>query len=170
MHPQGVYLHQIRRLRMRRVRSISLMVCLLLLSGLMSGCAPTITDIPQTAIYEHIPLKKYSDKGFLFTPFAYPGKYRTIGVVSVVVFPEAHYREPEVTSETGIAKVGGWNIRRIYADAPLDSIYKWAVDSGADAVVNFQVSLERIPVNLGSPSYLDLKGIRVNGLAIKRID
>jgi len=141
------------------------------------SCKVTETSIiPRKEVLSGIDFREYSNKGFLFTPEKYIGDYESIGLISFVIMPEA--RKERVTQNDSYSFSSPimyeWNVEEINVQNALDGIYKRSIEMGADALVNFKISIKEEPiVNKTSKMVVSLdekklQGYVVEGFAIKR--
>lgn len=59
----------------------------LLCTILFIGCETNVIESPRIVLTTGWNFSKYSENGFPITPEAYNGKYTSIGLVTVTVFP-----------------------------------------------------------------------------------
>ena len=145
---------------------------ILFFAVLISGCANnSITNIKREVSIAEIDFRKYSDAGFLMTPFMYQGKYESIGVVTATIFPSAKYYGLTTTgTETGTPIGGSWQIQRVFANDVIDSLYRLYSSRGANAIVSLKISPATKTYNPGTLESVELYGVTVDGFAIKRND
>ena len=157
---------------MRKVLFIAIAV-------LMVACSPKITPekdnvwtIEKKDNFFAIDFTKYSDKGFLFTPEQFKGDYKSVGIVDYLLVPGA---KKEITkgemikTDQGMVQdyIKTWTIDAISINQALDNIYDECIKMGADAVVNFEITLNKDDYPEAAPA-ITIEGYRVTGFAIKR--
>jgi hypothetical protein len=141
---------------------------------LFVGCTGGISFIPKTMTIGMFNFKKYSDKGFLFTPHSYLGDYESIGLVSVMLSPSAKINKINTGNKNSdgspiFKKV--WNIDKINVDEALDSLYFLANKLNANAIVDLEIkeiSQSYNDINSDVPQ-VTIFGYKVDGFAIKRL-
>lgn len=142
----------------------------LLLLILLVGCASNREFIEGSFDVRGLDFRDYADRGFLITPESYEGEYLSLGQLHVTMFPRA--RKGAAARQHGTYVPGNWYVERISSQQLIDSLYTVASGWGADAIVNLSVSSLPHPdekVGLpGEPSAVQMSGIEVSGLAIKR--
>ena len=138
------------------------------------GCKPT-TFLPDYVTYYGNDFSKYSEKGFLMTPYSYYGDYIPIADLTVVF-------EPEMTlvkrSDTTILRSGyevvkvSFNWEKTTDKNVLDILYEACIKMGADALVDFTFKRKRCSLNdIGARESLHMRREiqEVSGFAIKRL-
>jgi len=175
-------------------------ISFILAAIIVASCA---TPIPKTKEYkreveEHdsyvsqgfMDFSKYSEKGFLITPFKYDRPYKSIGFIRVTLYPEIK-KINEVAPgmhDTGNADTirvkriedsidqykymivvtpdnKKYKVSRLKQNMVIDEIYKVSKNAGADAIVNFD--FDRDYETNGSITH---EVLEVTGFAIKRTD
>ena len=142
---------------------ISILVC----------CTAGISFVPKTITIGMFDFKKFSDKGFLFTPHDYSGEYESIGLVSALLLPSAKI----IKTTTGEKSPAGrqvyqkvWDIYKIDVNEALDSLYFLVKRLNGDAIVDLQINEISQTYNTSSRSpQLTIFGYKIAGFAIKRI-
>ncbi len=136
---------------------------------LVSCQAPKITHIPQSSTFYGINFSKYSNKKFLFTPYKYLGDYKSIGLITYKVLPEAKLVQAEkykdINGNSIVENV--WKTEIVNPENAIEMIYKKALEMGANAVVDFKITPISISVDASPP--VTLNGIEVSGFAINRL-
>jgi len=147
----------------------------ILIVGFFIGCMPPSKEfIPEIEIFYKIDFSGYTDKGFLFTPHIYNGDYESIGLITLLYYPEAkmvketvyYERMPNETTQKEISKwvVGDYNTEQL-----LETIYKKCADMGGDAFIDFRLTNDTMLHNVGTPNEVLINGIKIEGYAIKRL-
>ncbi len=129
-----------------------------------------INTIPRTELFSGIDFRPYTEKGFLITPEKYPGEYESIGIVSYLIFPESTREgiREEGTMPYQYATIRfEWNSEEINVQNALEGMYEECLKMGANALVNFDVTMEEELISVVTPPVMR-KGYRVTGFAIRR--
>ena len=159
-----------------------------ILSFIATGCAVLHTTYyPTDKSINNVDLRKYSDKGFLFTTDIYPKDYDAVGIVSYSSREGANQVSKAISNPfynpDFYGKGNGnaptvtalqWDKYPIYTSDGIDSLYKYCVGIGADAIERLTINYSFVQVE-GKPSTnaydesttLLLK-IDISGFAIKR--
>ena len=145
---------------------------ILIIILLFMGCVPNVKHIPEIYMTIKVDFTKYSKKGFLFTPNKYQGKYHSMGIITLLYYPEAN-----MVTSTSITKGGSkstvhkWEIEEFDSYSFLDSIYSISVSMGADAFTELVMTdAEAIRYGEMTTNPVSVKGIKIYGFAIKRKD
>lgn len=132
----------------------------MLLAFVMSSCATNMPDptSPGGFIYYNVDFKKYSDQGFQITVEKPNGVYKSIGLVSVELYPEVRKMPKGLydSVEDGFINFGKKKYRvwkRFEGDGTsyyateiintqeaINEIFEVSKEWGADAIVNFDIS------------------------------
>lgn len=154
-------------------------ICLIIIVS--SGCEPlkTLEFIDRDEQLLTIDFRKYSNDNFLFTPEKFEGEYKSIGMVDYVLIPGAEYKysgqkpnpyySPNTPGSQRYIAYYEWVQDVITIQQALDSLFLKCQQMGADAVVNFAISVETRSYD-GIKNPIELKGVRLSGFAIKRQD
>jgi hypothetical protein len=160
---------------------------LLFFVSLLASCAvqQKFAYSPKSVTINNLDLRKYTDKGFLFTPDKYLGEYSTIGIISYVSKAGAkqtfgqinnpyykinknNYQTPEFVMGTS------WVEEPVYTSDGIDSIYNYCSKLGADAVEELNITYT-VKEFVGFPSTTSygerttyIMEITITGVAIKR--
>ncbi len=130
------------------------------------GCGQGIHELNKGITFTGFDFRPYTNKGFLFTPEKYSGKYKSIGFISVNVYPEVSQDKFSIfTTEKIYNTTYGehWFINKILSNEAVDSLYQHAKRMGADAVTRFHA--ETISKLDGT---ISIQGLMFSGFAIKR--
>lgn len=141
---------------MKRIAFFFLSVGLLLLA------CNKITHIPATTAFYTIDFSKYSQEGFLFTPKEYTKKYKSIGLVDVILTAEMN--KVKIDDHRGSKE---WQYDDIKAAQGLEEMYLKAKKMGADAVMDLTIKTDYIETKPGLPS---IPRLTLSGFAIKRTE
>jgi uncharacterized protein YbjQ (UPF0145 family) len=124
-----------------------------------------LTHIERSERFFQIDFTSFEERGFLFSPNDYPGKFKAIGLVESETYPEAN-----LTKETNDNEIYGdskkWKVENINTQQSLESMYKHCIEIGADAVVNLEI--EPVSRNYVSKIPVTINGYIIRGYAIKR--
>ena len=131
---------------------------------------PNINHVPKYVSVHSINFSKYSEKNFLFTPYQYLGDYKSIGLLTISVTPEANLKETRTGSRGGdglpiVEKQ--WEIESLDLDKVIEAYYKKAVEMGANAVVDFKITSET-KLQYTDP-ILRVEEIEISGFVIERL-
>lgn len=126
------------------------------------GYSPPIKKFPQAKITYNINFKKYSEKGFLFTPYSYNKDYESIGIVRFVITAEAFY------DDRASAPIKHWIYRKISINDAVEFAYREAIEMGANAVTDFEITTSIQKVYPGKIFEANIPQIEIFGLAIRR--
>ena len=130
------------------------------------SCTEAPKFSPEEFEFQPISFKKFSDKGFLFTPNSYDRQYQSIGMVDASIYPEANLQNTESGSPTG--RIIYWLQEPVNMDKALDSLYEACVQMGADALVQLKFrSVSKIKYK-STTKPLEVFGVNIKGFAIKR--
>ncbi|MBN2011949.1 hypothetical protein JW960_21650 [candidate division KSB1 bacterium] len=139
--------------------------CLLII---FIGCAPNIMFIPKSQSEFVIDFAKYTEKGFMFSPYQYLGKYESIGMITITVMPEASLLRHRDERFNGNVYKTEWEFTPINLDASIEQFYKKAVDMGANGVCDLKIISESKSYILKTP--VTIPGVTISGFAIKRLE
>ena len=145
---------------------------LLLFSLLIFAVAcSTVRDINKKVYVSGFIFTKYTAKGFLFTPEKYAGKYNSVGIISIEIFPQIHENEfSSLNNQYGTTQQGStpkFSYKRVDPGEALDSMYNYCKRLGADAVINLEIN-QTYDVRTGISG--QIPGLKISGFAIKRLD
>ncbi len=145
------------------------------LLGLLVLLIPATACSPGQEVYEKemevrgYDFTKYTEEGFLITPEKYEGRYESIGVLRVSVWPEI---EVESSGDASPARPGPNDTDRAWVTtAPvsrtevIDSLYSRAERMGADAITQFESEIVT-----REESNVTRIGVEASGFAINRVD
>jgi len=134
----------------------------------LSACnAPReLTYIPGYELLKGLDFRPYAEKGFLFSPYMYDGKYTTLALIEYVIMPEARLNTYELSDGTVLGK---WSKDEIKTEEALDNIYNKCIEFGADAMVDFTLT-DNIEIYTGITVPTRIIGVKITGIAIKRED
>lgn len=137
----------------------------LLLCLTLAGCVKQISHIPAVKYTSALDLTRYAERGFLITTGPYGGEYEAVGIVSVLLYPEA--RREIKTNREGWDEPGGWSIEEVSYQEAVDSLYHAASRLGANGIMslNFEAPLRFTSALSDMPV---LSGVLAQGLAIRR--
>jgi len=129
------------------------------------------TTIPKKEILSGINFTKYTQSGFLITPEKYNREYESIGLIDFLYMPKAELQRKEdiagYQQNDNYIEVGySWVIDPINIQDALDKIYTRCLDMGANALVNFNATVEVDQYPLVEYP-VTIKGYRITGFAIK---
>jgi len=136
----------------------------------LTSCASTvITRIPGGESVTSVSVAKYAEKGFLFTPVDYKGKFKSIGMIFGQLSQEARVVESANHGDNISQSVAHqWIKERIIPDALIDTVYQNAVSMGADAIMNFTITAKDSVYNKLTSDVISVKSYTFYGFAIKR--
>jgi hypothetical protein len=138
---------------------------------LLFGCGPQLSYVPGTSSTYVIDFSKYSKQNFIITPDKYPGKYESIGMITVVFMPEAKKENKYVFDEfkmyQGEQKL--WASQKIDMEKIPDNFHEKAVSMGANAVINFEIKPYSEMHRVSQTENVKIDGLEVSGFAIKRL-
>lgn len=126
------------------------------------GCA-TNKAIPPTTVVSGFDLRRFAQRGFLFSPEPYNGQFDALGFVAVTQYDGVQWSN---SSEQ-------WELIPVSTADVLDSVYSRSLALGADALVRMEVRAVESPGTekdwriAGTPPH-SVPGIQVSGWAIKR--
>lgn len=151
---------------------------------LLISCAvkQQLAYIPKSVIINNLDFRKYTQRGFLFTPDKYLGEYSTVGMISYVSKAGATQKFEQMPNPYYNKKYGNaefvmgtsWTIDPIYTDVGIDSIYNYCSKLGADALVELIITYnEKEFIGFPSTTFYGEKSIMlpeitIFGVAIKR--
>ncbi len=125
-----------------------------------------VSKFEKTTYYYIYDFTKYSERGFLITPEKWIGDYKSIGIIEIEFWPEVSRTKlnlkPGQFYDRGISN--RWVYTPINTEEIIESLYKTAIDMGADAIMNFKLS--EFIADYGT---VTAPGKRVSGFAIKRL-
>jgi hypothetical protein len=138
------------------------------------------TQLKYVPKYENIfvlDFTKYADLGFLITPEPYNGKYESIGLLNIILRPEANLITIEIPlSESMQEKTGRknkeikkhWVMGEFNQQIILDLAYEESVKLNGNAIMNFRIYPNDEKYATIPP--LTIPGIEIHGFIIKRLD
>ncbi len=167
----------------RRIQLVSTLLITILLLGCVADRIPDQEGVP---VLMHVPqefrtflldFSSYTEKGFLFTPRSYSGKYNSIGILEFKYNVEADMVIKNLNEPTEEARNAGvktvtyycWDIKEIDYQAILDHAYRKASLMGGNAIVNFslEVKYEELDNAPGYPEVV-IPVVNVSGFVIQR--
>ncbi len=126
--------------------------CLLLITILFMsvGCERKITKIEKETSISGADFREYTKKGFLFTPYSYPGKYEPVGLVIFSIRSGAEYKSatsgkkskdnsyrPHSSEYSPEYKI--WFYDYVEMSQVIEFAYKKAIEMGANALCDFKI-------------------------------
>ncbi len=159
-------------------RKIMIMAIVLILSGcVMEQHMPVLMHVPEGFETLVLDFSSFTERGFLFTPRSYSGKYNSIGMVEFKYNVEARLvcknlnaPSPEASS-AGIQQLEyyDWDVDEIDYQVVLEHAYKEAQMMGGNAIVNFKMEVEYETLQ-NAPEYPDvvIPVVHVTGFVIER--
>ena len=150
-------------------------ITLILFFTILISC----TQLKYVPKYENVfvlDFTKYADLGFLITPEPYNGKYESIGLLNIILRPEANLITLEIPlSESMQEKTGGkyktlkhWVMGEFNKQTILDLAYEESVKLNGNAIMNFRIYPNDEKYAIIPP--LTIPGIEIHGFIIKRLD
>lgn len=150
------------------------LILTILLFSFICSCASGPKRIQEERNFYSIDYTKYTDQGFLMTPYKYNGEYESIASVEFEYFPEATrigslatLDDINTASRTKyIIRNNGqfrYKVAVVDLEEVMDGIYNFAKDKGADAIVDLKINRETKSVG-----GLIISGVSVRGFAINR--
>lgn len=137
------------------------------------ACVSTKDMNKQVYIYG-LNLTVYTQKGFMFTPEKYTGKYESIGILTVEIYPKIKPREDYSMKDIPFGvradnddQVPHWFYEPVTYKEVLDSLYNLSSSLGANAVINLNI-YPKFQYRQGFQD--EVIGVKVSGFAIKRLD
>src|SRR4051812_45764580 len=115
------------RMRTRFLASVVLWAC--------AACAKMTYIAPITAV-TGIDFTDYTKQGFMFTTQPYGGKYESIGIITVTMYPEGHLVKHE---SKAMAEEESWEFSPLNVQDVLREAHARAKAMGANAIINFSV-------------------------------
>ncbi len=143
---------------MQKVYFYIIVVCFAL-----SACTKNV-NLKRQVTVSVMDFTKYSDQGFLITPYEYAADYETLGFVEVEVRPAVVIdKTDKVDESTGIRK-SDFSVGPIMLEDAIEQMVERAKDLGADALVSFEYESVVFVVEGRS-----VEGAVLRALAIKRL-
>lgn len=149
---------------------------LIIFTLLLFSCTPKMIAIDhfserQTSVI--IDFSDFSKKGFLFTPHGYtPGQYASIGIVSFNIRAQAEFikYDPGHPFYNSLwPNRGRWQFSKLSTEKILSLAYEEATLMGADAIIDFKISIDEEEVSYSSMGQtVNIPVLNVSGFAIKR--
>ena len=139
---------------------------------LLVSCVRILEKTPKIDNFYKLDLTKYSDEGFLFSPYLYNGDYESIGMINYKFILSASYKKVEIIDSTAYGSFSYFIDLWVKDDYKLynflDSLYTWSSSKGANAVIDlkFKTISEYFGYGYNNPTNID--GIEITGFAIKR--
>jgi hypothetical protein len=143
---------------------------------LLSGCAgQQLTNREAEVKGFKFDFRSYSEKGFLFTPEEYFGRYDVLGIISLQFHPKVTYRQGHfpVGQNYSVRHFVHDGVRtqmthEINRDEIIEYVHDLAVEWGGDALSHFNFRFESAQTDDNpQTTYLFLT---VEGVVIKRLD
>lgn len=126
----------------------------------MLSCTSRKHITGQTTI-SVLDFSKYSNRGFVFSPYTYDGDYDPVGMITIYALPGAYLDEKSSNSK------GEWMIEIIHEEDVLDTLYQKATAMGANAIISLRI--ENVPYSESVGVYkINMTGLKVEGFAIRR--
>ena len=152
---------------MQTMKSLKLLITITVLL-ILSSCS-TVKEVPSYTEVRGFDFTKYTKEGFLFTPEGYSGRYESAGILSVRISPEIKRAfEPgdNFADFDRVQDAAGneWIVEKPDTENAIETMYKQALEMGADALINFDISSEALTSEIPATIVI------VNGFAIKRLD
>ena len=135
----------------------------------VAGCS-SISQIPETRTITGYDFRPFSERGFLFTPADFAGRYEAVGFLTLRFTPESNKASfsdaTEEARERGFWKGNSyWIYNTVDIDDLLESYYSEATQLGANGVIHFNVAVEDAEV-LGVP----IPVYTLSGFAIRLLE
>ena len=136
------------------------------------SCTRILEKTPKIDNFNKLDLTKYTEKGFLFSPYLYNGDYEAVGLINYKFIPSATYKHIMIIDTTYYGDfnfwVNIWEKDRYELYGLLDSIYTWSISKGGNAIIDLKMNVtsEYFGYGYNNPAYID--GIEITGFAIKR--
>ena len=136
----------------------------------LTSCAPVITSINPETLFIGFDFRKYTEKGFLFTPEKYSGVYESIGTVRYVHVPGAKLTEYLKRSNYDGTNTmqKKWVIDSASVSHGIDSLFSLASSMGANAIMNFVVIPATRTHSVDTMGIVTIEGYDISGFAIRR--
>lgn len=158
-------------------RSKRVFLLLICMSLIVSACSIKLKHIRGYESKMVLDFTKYTEQGFLITPFKYLGDYESIGIITVKVMPEANFISKKIMKAKYPASSADeydleewWEIEDINSEMVIDILYESAVEMGADAIVEFDIEVINQRYGYGiAANPVTLYGYEMSGYAIKRL-
>ena len=154
---------------MKKYIKIAVMVAVI---SVILSCTRILNRTPKIDNFNKLDLTKYTEKGFLFSPYLYNGDYEAVGLINYKFIPSATYKNITITDSTAYGKfdyfIELWVKDKYDMYVLLDSVYTWATSKGANAVIDLKMNVtsEYFGYGFNNPTTID--GIVITGFAIKR--
>lgn len=147
----------------------------------LSSCGAVYFDnLPHTELSSSLDFSEYAKKNFHFTTDVYRGKYISYGYLTEEIYPEVKYihrGDVDDYDNRKYYKTGNCLVEILTYKEVLAKIYTKAVELGADGFMDLSIQVEEHPSYVSIPStnmYAGMQskgyGIKITGLAIKRLD
>ena len=107
--------------------------------------------------------RKYTNRGFMFTPEKYTKEYESIGLIDLVIYTKMVQAQKTI-GEKPVLNLG-WTPIPINPNELIEMAYREATSMGANAITGFQIK----NTSRFNPIHkIDVPGVRLVGFAIKR--
>jgi len=139
---------------------------------ILDGCATPSISVPRKIITSGFNFSEYSNKGFLFTPNTYDGDYESIGLIQLIMTPDARIKNVYTgeTSQTGEAiKKKKWVVEEIDPNKGIEEMYNLCIEMKADALTQMEFEPYLESHAQGTIMPVTISGIKISGFAIKRL-
>lgn len=130
---------------------------------LFSSCA-TIDKVPQIREMIFVDYARYSEKGFLFTPYIINGDFDPVGPVEYYFSPGAEYKN--MSSGNYPISEKQWVVDSFDIYTAIDDVYNECLKMKADALIETKITtgtntLPNMPLAV-------IPTIKITGFAVKR--
>ncbi len=153
------------------------LVLIVLLSCALEEEMPVLYHVPSGFETYQLDFTPYTNKGFLFTPRSYSGKYNSVGLLEFDYNTEANLVEMTLNELTEEARNAGltpitclmWEVEDLDYQVVLDYAYRKALQMGGDAIVSFKLTADtKTLVNPIDYPSVEIPVVHVSGFVIKR--
>ncbi len=138
---------------------------------------PVLMHVPEEIQTFLLDFSYYTEKGFLFTPRSYSGKYNSIGVLEFKYNVEAEMVVKNLNEVSEEARKSGvktityydWEVAEIDYQVILDHAYRKACAMGGNAMINFKLEVKHEEYE-NAPEYpgVIVPVVYVSGFVIQR--
>lgn len=155
------------------------LVVMMVVFVILLSCTRTLNRTYEIYNFTKLDFTKYTEKGFLFSPYQYNGDYEAIGIINYKFVPSAEFVESKEEFELMYEKgnrIGDkkdsykmfWLENSYNLYDLLDSIYYWSTSKGANAIVDLKLNVTSEYFGYGYINPITIKGVEITGFAIKR--
>lgn len=137
------------------------------ITTLLFASCTTVKTITESRELVFIDYGKYTDKGFLFSPYIYNGEFESVGPVEYTYSPGAQLKEatePDINNYP--IKTKRWVYDNFDIYKAIDDVYNECVKMKADALIETKITTVTQSFPYAPPAIIPV--VKITGFAIRR--